>query len=148
MKEKTPLSQIAREMVRARWAKTTRKQRKETMKQVRANRTSLGGRPQSADRCPCGAMTAARAKARGHQCSEIAIIKRALPAVEAAAASNQDECWPSDAAAHDDFCKLTDHRLAQSAVEATEGLSWEFYSWSSTAAWMRETIERKKKEGK
>ncbi len=28
------------------------------------------GRPRSADRCPCGAMTKARAAARGHRCQE------------------------------------------------------------------------------
>lgn len=31
--------------------------------------THSGGRPKSADRCPCGIMTAARAAARKHVCS-------------------------------------------------------------------------------
>ena len=30
-----------------------------------------GGRPRIADRCPCGAMTAKRAIARGHRCSQL-----------------------------------------------------------------------------
>ena len=73
---------------------------------------------------------------------ELAVIRRALPVVERAAASEQDECWPGDGPAHDDYCNLTDHRLARAAVEATEGLpGWEFYSWSSTAEWMRHAVE-------
>jgi len=74
---------------------------------------------------------------------EIAIIHKALPVVEAAASSNQDECWPGDGPAHDDHCRLTDHRLARRAVKATEGLTWEFYSWSSTANWMRKALAEK-----
>lgn len=71
---------------------------------------------------------------------EIEIIRKALPAVEAAANSRQDECWPGDGPAHDDHCHLTDHDLSARAVAATKGLSWEFSSWSSTVRWMREVI--------
>jgi hypothetical protein len=44
-----------------------------TEKQARTVRGKLtaaagAGRKPSTDRCPCGAMTAARAAARGHQC--------------------------------------------------------------------------------
>ena len=72
---------------------------------------------------------------------EVEIMKQALPAVEAAANSKQDECWPGDGPAHDDHCALTHHELSRAAVEASEGLVWEFYSWSSTASWMRDAIQ-------
>lgn len=36
-------------------------------------KTRAGGRPRSTERCPCGAMTAARAAARNHQCQPSAI---------------------------------------------------------------------------
>lgn len=37
---------------------------------AKARKVHSGGRPRSADRCACSAMTAARAKARGHKCKE------------------------------------------------------------------------------
>jgi len=72
---------------------------------------------------------------------EINIIRRALPAVDAAAASEQNTCWPGDGPVHDDHCHLTDHRLSRRAVRATEGMTWDFTSWSSTATWMRRALE-------
>lgn len=77
--------------------------------------------------------------------AEIGIIRRALPAVEAAAQSDQNECWPGDGPAHDEHCGITDHRLARRAVKATEGLSWEFSSWATTMAWMRAALEGQEK---
>ena len=64
--------------------------------------------------------------------SEIEIMRRALPAVEAVP-PGQDKCWPGDGPAHDDHCKLTDHTASLAAVTATEGISWNFDSWSSVA---------------
>ena len=68
-------------------------------------------------------------------------MRNALTIVDAAANSNQDECWPGDGPAHDDHCGISDHELASAAVKATEGLSWEFSSWSRTADWFRSTLE-------
>ncbi|HOJ23610.1 MAG TPA: hypothetical protein PLY56_18945 [Armatimonadota bacterium] len=65
---------------------------------------------------------------------ELRIMALALPVIEAVP-SEQDECWPGDPS-HDDHCSLTDHAESVAAVKATEGVSWEFRSWSSThAAW-------------
>jgi hypothetical protein len=66
--------------------------------------------------------------------NEIEIMRAALPIVEAVPAA-QDSCWPGDGPAHDDDCNLVDHAASASAVSATEGLSWEFTSWSEAAAW-------------
>ena len=68
--------------------------------------------------------------------AEIKIMAAALLVVEAVPES-QDSCWPGDGPAHDDDCNLVDHAASASAVSATEGLSWEFTSWSEAAAWFR-----------
>ena len=77
----------------------------------------------------------------GYTKEELGIMRNALTIVESAANSTQDECWPGDGPAHDDHCALSDHGLATAAVKATEGLSWEFSSWSRTADWFRSTLE-------
>ena len=64
--------------------------------------------------------------------NELKIITAALPVVEAVPAS-QDSCWPGDGPAHDDDCTVSDHAASIAAVAATEGLSWEFYTWSAAA---------------
>jgi hypothetical protein len=72
--------------------------------------------------------------------TELKIMTAALPVVEAVPAS-QDSCWPGDGPAHDDDCTETDHAASTAAVAATEGLSWEFSTWTTTAAWFRAAIE-------
>ena len=72
--------------------------------------------------------------------TELKIMTAALPVVEAVPAS-QDSCWPGDGPAHDDDCTDTDHAASTAAVAATEGLSWEFSTWTATAAWFRAAIE-------
>jgi hypothetical protein len=72
--------------------------------------------------------------------NELKIMTAALPVVEAVPES-QDSCWPGDGPAHDDDCTETDHAASIAAVAATEGLSWEFSSWTATAAWFRTSIE-------
>jgi hypothetical protein len=64
--------------------------------------------------------------------TELKIMTAALPAVEAVPAS-QDSCWPGDGPAHDDDCTVSDHAASIAAVAATEGLSWEFSTWSAAA---------------
>jgi hypothetical protein len=71
---------------------------------------------------------------------ELEIMTAALPLVESVPMA-QDSCWPGDGPAHDDDCTLADHTASAAAVAATEGLSWEFSSWSDTAAWFRSAIE-------
>jgi hypothetical protein len=71
--------------------------------------------------------------------NERKIMTSALPIVEAVPAA-QDSCWPGDGPAHDDNCTLTDHTASAAAVAATEGLSWDFSSWTATAAWFRAEI--------
>ena len=67
--------------------------------------------------------------------NELKIMTAALPVVEAVPAS-QDSCWPGDGPAHDDDCAETDHAASIAAVAATEGLCWDFSTWSRTAtAW-------------
>ena len=72
--------------------------------------------------------------------TELKIMTAALPVVEAVPAS-QDSCWPGDGPAHDDDCTEIDHAASTAAVAATEGLSWEFSTWTATAAWFRAAIE-------
>ena len=71
--------------------------------------------------------------------NELKIMTAALPVVEAGPAS-QDSCWPGDGPAHDDDCAETDHAASTAAVAATEGLSWEFSTWTGAAAWFRAAI--------
>ena len=71
--------------------------------------------------------------------TELKIMTAALPAVEAVPAS-QDSCWPGDGPAHDDDCTEIDHAASTAAVAATEGLSWEFSTWTGAAAWFRAAI--------
>jgi hypothetical protein len=71
--------------------------------------------------------------------TELKIMTAALPVVEAVPAS-QDSCWPGDDPAHDDYCTETDHAASTAAVAATEGLCWEFSTWTATAAWFRAVI--------
>lgn len=60
---KKAVSKAASDLAKARWAKEVPDV--EHMREI----GKLGGRPKtSAKRCPCGAMTAKRAKARGHKC--------------------------------------------------------------------------------
>jgi hypothetical protein len=67
--------------------------------------------------------------------TELKIMALALPVIEAVP-SEQDKCWPGDGPSHDDHCSLTDHTESAAAVKATEGVSWEFESWSGThSAW-------------
>jgi hypothetical protein len=75
---------------------------------------------------------------------ELEIMRTALPIVEAAGNSDQDFCWPGDGPAHDDHCLLSDHSLAAAAVEATEGLTWDFSSWTRTADWFRSALRELK----
>jgi len=67
-----PGRQAAQVLVGLRWAKTTPAQRAAVMTQVAAQRTpeKMGAarRDPHKPRCPCGAMTAKRAKARAHKC--------------------------------------------------------------------------------
>jgi hypothetical protein len=60
-----------------RWKGTTASERSEFASRISRigwtgeaakKRVKAGGRPRATDRCPCGAMTAERAKARGHRC--------------------------------------------------------------------------------
>lgn len=67
------------------------------------------------------------------------IARVALPVVLAVPAA-QDTCWPGDGPAHDDHCALADHAASRAAVSATEGLSWEFTSWSAAAEWLRRGV--------
>ena len=69
--------------------------------------------------------------------SEIEIMKRALPAIDAVPAP-QDECWPGDAG-HDE-CQLRDHAASLAAVAATAGVSWEFGGWARTARMFRDLL--------
>ncbi len=71
--------------------------------------------------------------------NDLGLLSRALVAADAVPAK-QDECWPSDGPAHDEDCTLADHAASRAAVVATEGLSWEFSSWSATADQLRERI--------
>lgn len=71
--------------------------------------------------------------------NELKIMTAALPVVEAVPAS-QDSCWPSDGPAHDDDCTLANHAASAAAVAATEGISWDFSTWSATASWFRGAI--------
>jgi hypothetical protein len=75
--------------------------------------------------------------------TELKIMTAALPIVEAVPDA-QNSCWPGDGPAHDDDCTLTDHAASAAAVTATEGLSWEFSTWSATADWFHAAIEEAK----
>jgi hypothetical protein len=70
---------------------------------------------------------------------ELQIMAQALPIIDAVP-EEQDACWPSDGPVHDDWCKLTDHAASHAAVEATVGVTWDFYSWSSTARTWRDML--------
>ena len=73
--------------------------------------------------------------------TELIIMTAALPVVEAVPTS-QDSCWPGDGPAHDDDCTVSDHAASIAAVAATEGLCWDFYTWSAAArAWRALTRE-------
>jgi hypothetical protein len=61
-KRKDPAAQA---LGRKRWKGTTKAERREF---GRWAAQQGGGRPRSADRCPCGAMTRARAAKRNHRC--------------------------------------------------------------------------------
>jgi hypothetical protein len=74
---------------------------------------------------------------------DVQIMTAALPVVEAVPAS-QDSCWPGDGPAHDDDCTETDHAASTAAVAATEGLSWEFSTWTATANWFRAAMRESK----
>jgi hypothetical protein len=71
--------------------------------------------------------------------TELIIMTAALPAVEAVPAS-QDSCWPGDGPAHDDDCTVSDHAASIAAVAATEGLCWDFYTWSAFARHLRHVL--------
>lgn len=72
--------------------------------------------------------------------AEIEIMKRALPVIEAVPAM-QDQCWPGDGPAHDAECTYPHHEASAAAVKATEGVSWEFHGWTSTARMFRNGID-------
>ena len=55
----------AQALGRKRWKGTTKAERREFGRWAAAQG---GGRPRSADRCPCGAMTRERAEKRNHRC--------------------------------------------------------------------------------
>jgi hypothetical protein len=61
----------------ARWRKRkwrTKKARTEFSRYIASHKTTFaGGRPRSTDRCPCGAMTSARAAQRNHRCEALRI---------------------------------------------------------------------------
>ena len=53
----------------ARWRKVKKAERSAMMRALAARRIQpRGGRPVNPDRCPCGAMTRARALKRNHKC--------------------------------------------------------------------------------
>lgn len=71
-------SQAAQLLAEKRWADTTPEERREQLAKVADQRTAeqMGAAKRSDKaRCPCGAMTAARAKARGHKCEPVAPAK-------------------------------------------------------------------------
>jgi hypothetical protein len=57
------MSDIASALAKQRWAVATPEQRDQPRQAGK-----LGGRPRSADRCPCGRFTRAYAAKRGHKC--------------------------------------------------------------------------------
>ena len=70
-------NKAAQELVKKRWSKTTEEERSQLLGDIsrqgwspenREKRLENAGRPLSPDRCPCGKMTKARAKARNHRC--------------------------------------------------------------------------------
>ncbi len=72
-------------------------------------------------------------------CSMAALV-RAFHAAEFVPAE-QDACWPGDGPAHDNHCALADHAESRAAVAATEGLSWEFSTWSSFREQVAELLD-------
>lgn len=62
-RKKDPAAQA---MARKRWKKTTAEERTTFAKFVASHGA---GRPRSADRCPCGLLTAATARKRNHRCT-------------------------------------------------------------------------------
>jgi hypothetical protein len=68
----TARKRAARSLARARWAGTTAEERSKLLTEIGALRTpeQMGAarRDMTKARCPCGEMTAKRAKARGHRC--------------------------------------------------------------------------------
>jgi hypothetical protein len=58
----------AQALGRKRWKGTTKAERSEFGRRAA---TQGGGRPRSTDRCPCGALTRARAAKRNHRCQAI-----------------------------------------------------------------------------
>ena len=62
LKKKDP---AASALAKRRWKKTTKKQRKQTMRDVRSHG---GGMPRSAERCYCGATSLHTAKVRKFDC--------------------------------------------------------------------------------
>lgn len=76
-KVKNP-NKAASELSAQRWKKTTPEQRTEILSHVsragwtpeqKAKRLLNAGRKKDPNRCPCGAMTRARAEKRGHKCT-------------------------------------------------------------------------------
>ena len=61
-------SAMGRDLARARWAKPEWKSKKKRAEFARFVGSHSGGRPPKGPRCPCGAMSAKRAKERGHKC--------------------------------------------------------------------------------
>lgn len=61
-------TRAARALVKARWAKTKPEERSELAAWLNRQRTTEMRRDPEKPRCPCGAMTAKRAKARAHKC--------------------------------------------------------------------------------
>lgn len=61
-------SVAAQTLARARWAKTTPEERRAHAVFMNAQRPAEDRRDPDKPRCPCGQMTAKRAKAHGHKC--------------------------------------------------------------------------------
>jgi hypothetical protein len=64
---KNERSQAARALAERRWQNTTSEERSEAARQA-SSFSSHPGRPPDPNRCPCGAMTVARAAKRKHKC--------------------------------------------------------------------------------
>ena len=58
-------NKAAQELVRRRWAKTSKAERSAHMRMMRA---AGGGRPRATERCYCGATSLASAQTRGFDC--------------------------------------------------------------------------------
>lgn len=65
------------------------------------------------------------------ECTDLNLLRKAHTAAKAVPLS-QDTCWPVPYC-DDSRCRVTDHTEAVNAVQASEGLVWEFDRWTSFA---------------